>query len=195
VTAAILKMVERKKGILLDVSFGGEKQERSIALRPGGDVNHRPTRLPFPLPSSCVHTAVVTHVLEYVVPEQFFAWWNELHRIMQPGGIVYCSGPYGGDESHGWLSDPEHRTRIVEQSFAWLDPRTPIYEMHASVGRKQPLPWYPLTVARVPGPQGTLSYNVTLQKPVPPKRVRVLTGKAADRFCKRNFILRKKVGR
>ena len=164
-TGAVQKLVARKKGILLDVSFGGEQQPRSVTLRPGGDVNCRPTAHRWPLPTSCVHTAVVTHVLEYVEPDKFFAWWNELHRVMQPGGIVYASGPYGGDESAGWLSDPQHRTRIVEQSFAWLDPRTPIYGLHAGVGRKQPKPWHPLTVARVPGEHGTLSYNVTLRKP------------------------------
>lgn len=164
------RLLERKKGILLDVSLGGEPQPRSVALRPGGDIAHLPTRIPFPLPAACVHTAVVTHVLEYLAPEAFFAWWDELWRVMQPAGVVYVSGPYGGEESHGWLSDPAHRTRVMEQSFAWLDPRTPVYGMHAGVGRKPPKPWHPLTVSRVPGTHGTLSYNVTLAKPKAAKR-------------------------
>lgn len=171
-TKTISAMLARKKGIMLDVSFGGEKQARSVTLRPGGDVNCRPTQVRWPLPASCVHTAVVTHVLEYVEPARFFNWWNELWRVMQPGGIVYCSGPYGGDESWGWLSDPQHRTRVVEQSFAWLDPRMPVYALHDSLGRRRPRPWYSLTVARVPGQHGTLSYNVALRKPTVKEVVR-----------------------
>jgi hypothetical protein len=164
-TTQVKRLVERRKGILLDLSLGGQKQDRSVAMRPGGDIPHPPTEIPFPLPDACVHTAVVTHVVEYLGPDSFFAWWDEMWRVMQPSGVVYISGPYGGEESHGWLSDPTHRTRVMEQSFSWLDPRTPVYAMHDDLGRQRPKPWYPLTISRVPGPHGTLSYNVTLQKP------------------------------
>ena len=157
------KLIQSKAGVLLDVSLGGEPQKNSLLLSPRGDVRHDPRRLPFPLPDRCVHTAVVTHVLEYLDPAQWFAWWDDLHRVMKPLGVVYVSGPYGGDDSQGWLSDPTHRTRVVEASFAWLDPRTPLYALHHTVGRKPPKPWHPLTTARVPGTQGTISYNVTLQ--------------------------------
>ncbi len=163
--ARVRKLVARKKGILLDVSMGGTPQPRSVTLGLGldCDIRHDPRELPFPLESGCVNTAVVTHVLEYLQPDQFFAWWDELHRVMQPRGVVYVSGPYGGDESHGWLSDPQHRTRVLEASFAWLDPRTPLYEEHIKVGRQMPRPWHPLHLARVPGTQGSISYNVMLE--------------------------------
>jgi hypothetical protein len=169
----VKKLLARKKGILLDISLGGETQPRSVHMSPMGDLKYDPTwralgphfHQKFPLPDSCVHTAVVTHVLEYLAPQQFFTWWDELHRVMQPSGIVYVSGPYGGDESCGWISDPQHVTRVIEQSFAWLDPRTPFYEVHDNLGRPRPKPWHPLTLSRVPGAHGTLSYNVTLQKP------------------------------
>jgi hypothetical protein len=166
--AAVHKILIRKKGIMLDISFGGKPQPRSVTLGPSGDVKHDPRKTPFPLPKECVHTAVVTHVLEYLEPAQFFGWFDELHRVMQPFGTVYMSGPYGGDESWGWLSDPTHKTRVLEQSFAWLDPRTPLYKEHEKVGRKTPKPWWPLTLARVPGVDGTISYNVMLQKRVIP---------------------------
>lgn len=159
----ITKLIDSKKGILLDIALGGEPQERSVTLGPTGDIVHDPRTIPFPLPSNCVNTAVVTHVVEFVPPALIFKWWDELHRIMQPAGIVYISGPYGGDESHGWISDPQHVTRIVEATFLWLDPRGPLYSLHSSLGRPQPLPWHPLATARVPGTQGSVSYNVTLQ--------------------------------
>lgn len=163
----VLRLLERKKGIFLDVSLGGTPQPNSVTLSPDGDVAHDPRRLPFPLPSGVGHTAVVTHVLEFLPPELFFAWWDELWRVMKPQGIVYVSGPYGGDESQGWLSDPTHRTRVTETTFAWLDPRMPLYALHKDVGRPTPRPWWPLTTARVPGTQGSISYNVCLRKVLP----------------------------
>lgn len=149
-----------KAGVLLDISLGGTPQANSVTF---ADLRQSPLRLPWPLPDRTVHTAVVTHVLDYLTPEQFFPWWDELHRVMRPGGVVYASGPYGGDESVGWLSDPTHRTRIVEATFAWLDPRTPLYAEHAALKRAQPRPWHVLAQARVPGTLGTISYNCTLQ--------------------------------
>lgn len=164
ISRQVKKLITRKKGILLDISLGGIPQPRSVVLSPTGDVKHHPCSLPFPLPDGCVNTAVVTHVLEYLEQHRFFDWWDELWRIMQPMGICYISGPYGGDESQGWLTDPLHKTRVLEASFAWVDPRTPLYALHESLGRKQPRPWHPLGMARVPGTQGSISYNVTLQK-------------------------------
>lgn len=162
------KLLQKKKGVMLDISLGGTPQPRSVTLGPGGDVKHDPLKIPFPLPKECVHTAVVTHVLEFLEPQQFFNWFDELWRVLQPHGTVYVSGPYGGDDSYGWLSDPTHKTRVMEQSFAWLDPRTPLYKLHPDLGRKTPKPWYPLALARVPGTEGTISYNCTLQKRVKP---------------------------
>jgi hypothetical protein len=156
----VRRLVESRKGILLDVSLGGTPQPNAVTFQ---ELGASPLDIPFPLPSRAVHTAVVTHVLEYVEPQMWFQWWDELWRVMRPGGIVYVSGPYGGDESLGWLSDPTHKTRVVEQSFAWLDPRLPFFSQHETVGRKPPKPWHPLTLARVPGTHGTTSYNVCLR--------------------------------
>lgn len=160
---AITKLIQRKKGLLLDISLGGTPQDRAVVMSPAGDVRHDPREYPFPLPDGCVNTAVVTHVLEYVNPQCFFEWWDDLWRVMQPNGVVYISGPYGGDDSQGWLSDPTHLTRVMESSFLWLDPRGPLYGLHASVGRPTPRPWHPLQMARVPGTHGSISYNVMLQ--------------------------------
>jgi hypothetical protein len=155
----IQALVKRKRGILLDVSLGGTPQAGSVTM---ADLKHDPRTLPYPLPNGVVHTAVVTHLLEFLEPSQFFAFWDEMHRLMRPHGMVYVSGPYGGDESFGWLSDPQHKTRVIEQSFAWLDPRMPFYALHKELGRPTPKPWHPLTLHRIPGAYNTVSYNVTL---------------------------------
>lgn len=156
----VRRLVRSKAGVLLDVSLGGSPQPNALTF---ADLCHDPREIPWPLPSGSVHTAVVTHICEYLDPSQVFPWFDELHRVMRPGGICYLSGPYGGDESLGWLSDPQHRTRVVEATFAWLDPRTPIYPLHPSVARPLPRPWQVVTMARVPGTMGTISYNCTMR--------------------------------
>lgn len=158
-SSRIRRLVAKQTGILLDVSLGGTPQPNSVSFK---DLKQSPLKIPWPLPDHCVHTAVVLHTVEYVAPDQIFRWFDELHRVMRPGGVVYLSGPYGGEESIGWLSDPQHRTRIVEATFAWLDPRTPIYNLHETLSRPKPKPWHVVTQARVPGTLGTISYNCTL---------------------------------
>ncbi len=165
--AAVASLVKKKSGICLDLSWGGTPQERSVRLGPGGDIDRSPLVIPFPLPKECVHTAVVTHVLDYLPPEHWFAWWDELWRVMQPLGMVHLSGPYGGDESAGWVSDPTHVTRVTEQTFAWLDPRVPFYKLHKDLGRETPRPWHTMGVSRVPGAHGTVSYNCSMLKVMP----------------------------
>lgn len=160
----VAKLVESKKGILLNISFGDQPEPKRVTLGLRGDVQHHPLRLPFPLPDACAHTCEVIHVLEYLPPVDFFRWFDELWRVMRVDGLVYLRGPYGGDESHGWLSDPTHQTRVTEASFLWLDPRGPIYTLHPEVGRPIPKPWHPLLIERVPGSQGSLSYQATLRK-------------------------------
>ena len=156
----IRALLKQKRGILLDVSLGGTPQAGSVTMQ---ELKHDPRVLPYPLPTGCVHTAVITHVLEYLEPDQFFPFWDEIHRILRPMGLVYVSGPHGGDDSMGWISDPQHRTRVVEQSFQWLDPRMPLYVLHSQVGRSQPRPWHPISLVRAPGLYGTISYNVMMQ--------------------------------
>ena len=153
------KVIAKKSGILLDLSLGGTPQPNSVTC---GELKMNPLALPFPLPDHSVHTAVFTHLLEFLEPSQFWAWMDELHRVMRPGGLAFVSGPYGGDDSHGWLSDPTHRLRVVDQTFSWFDPRLPFYSLHPTLGRPTPRPWHVLQARRAPGTHGTVSYEVIL---------------------------------
>lgn len=154
------RLVKAKTGILLDLSRGGTPQPNAVTC---AELHIDPAAVTKPLPTGSVHTCIVTHVLEYLDPVKVWAWFDELHRIMRLGGTVYLSGPYGGEESHGWVSDPTHRVRVVEQTFAWLDPRLPFYSEHPNLGRTAPKPWHVLQATRVPGMHGTISYNVVMQ--------------------------------
>jgi len=159
---SVERQIRQKTGILLDLSLGGSQQPNSLWMNPRGDLRHDPRVLPFPLPDHCAHSAVVMHLLEFLQPEQYFAWWDELWRVMRTGGIVYASGPFGGDDSIGWLAEPMHRTRVVELSFGWLDPMMPIYQEHQAIGRTPPKPWRVLTASRSAGSVG-LNYEAQLQ--------------------------------
>lgn len=157
---AVAKLLKARSGVLLDVSRGGTPQENALTFK---DLGRDPLALPWPLPDKCVHTAVVTHVLDYLPPEHFFSWMDELHRVMRTHCIVHGSGVYGGDDSAGWVSDPQHRTRVVESTFAWLDPRTPLYQLQKQErGRELPRPWHLAGFTRVPGTLGTIGYNFSL---------------------------------
>lgn len=158
--ASVLKA---KSGVKLDLSLGGTPEPNSVTP---SEIGMDPLAIPFPLPTGSVHTAVFVHLLEYLDPRIFWDWMDELHRVMRPGGLVFASGPYGGDDSHGWVSDPTHRVRVVEQTFAWLDPRMPFYALHPTLGRKTPLPWHVVQARRAPGTHGTVSYEVVLSAQV-----------------------------
>ncbi len=162
----VSKLLARKAGITLDISYGNwEKQAHSVRLGPGGDIDRDPRIVPFPLPSGCATECAVTHVLEYLPPEHFFAFFDELHRVMRPNSILYVKGPYGGEDSMGWISDPTHQTRIVEATFSWLDPRTPLHPLQESErGRKPPMPWFVMGFWREPGTLGTVAYKAMLAR-------------------------------
>ena len=77
-------LVRKKSGILLDLSLGGTPQPNSVTC---AELRMDPRQVEWPLPSHSVHTAVCTHVLEYVDPPRVWQWFDELHRVMRPGGI------------------------------------------------------------------------------------------------------------
>lgn len=150
----------RARGVLLDISLTGPRQEGPfLLLRPGGEIDVDPRRTTtWPLESASVLTAVVSGVVEQVDRDQWFDWWNELHRVCKPKAKVYLSGPYGGEENWGFLSDPRNRIRVIESTLETLDPRSPFY-----AADQAPNPWFCLTFTRVPAPHGQVGYNAILE--------------------------------
>jgi predicted SAM-dependent methyltransferase len=63
-------------------------------------------------------------------------FFDEVWRIMKPGGQLVIACPYGG--SQGFYQDPSHLSGVVPAMFAYLDPlvpNSPLYEIY------RPLPW------------------------------------------------------
>ena len=157
--ALAVRALRAKRAILLDVSLTGPPQTHAVWLAPSGDVPHDPRVLPWPLPSQCAHTAVVPHVLEYLDPATWDAWWTELHRVLRPKGRVYISGPYGGDLSVAWFDDPRHRMRITGEGLRHLDVRARTPEEQT-----RPLPpWHVVSFTRLPVGGGRIHYNAILE--------------------------------
>jgi SAM-dependent methyltransferase len=80
-------------------------------------------RDPIPLPDNHVDLVVAWHVLEHVGRQgetaEWFACFEELYRILAPGGIVYGECPYW-DSVWAW-ADPTHVRPISEQAFAFFN--------------------------------------------------------------------------
>ena len=63
-------------------------------------------------------------------------FFDEIWRVMKPGGQLLIACPYGG--SRGFYQDPSHVSGIVPSTFAYLDPLlpdSPLYQIYRS------LPW------------------------------------------------------
>jgi len=75
-----------------------------------------------PLPDDSVDMVIVWHVLEHIGQQgqtaEWFAFWEDLYRVLVPNGWVYGECPY---YSSLWAwSDPTHTRAISEHSFVFF---------------------------------------------------------------------------
>ena len=148
----VAKIVNKAKGIRLDVGCGGAKQEGFVGMDmrdlPGVDIVHNLECYPFPLPDECCLMIVGSHIYEHIKPWLSIDFMNELWRIMKPGGQLALSMPYG--VSAGFLQDPTHINAANENTFHYFCPGNPLYGIY------EPKPW-----AMEPGfPQWEVSGNM-----------------------------------
>jgi SAM-dependent methyltransferase len=84
------------------------------------------------IPDSTYDLALATHLVEHiphVVVENgqfkqahggWWAWWNELGRVLKPGGVAHILTPYGF--SRGGFIDPTHTRYLIPETFGYLSP-------------------------------------------------------------------------
>jgi SAM-dependent methyltransferase len=75
------------------------------------------------LPDDSVHVALAMHVLEHIGRQgetaEWFHFWQELYRVMVPGGRVQLECPLA---SSLWAwADPTHTRALNEYSFLYLN--------------------------------------------------------------------------
>jgi predicted O-methyltransferase YrrM len=96
-------------------------------------LDHDVDSIPWPVGTNSVNICVGAHIIEHVKPWLIMAFFDELWRVVKPGGQVALSTPYAG--SMGWWADPTHCAGFNERSFAYLDPSQSAYAVH------RPKPW------------------------------------------------------
>lgn len=132
---ALKALLRAKQGIRLDLGCGAHKQEGGFLgidkrKTPAVDLVHDLERFPWPLPESCASLVVISHFWEHVKPWLTLDFMAELHRVCQPGAQVMISGPYA--MGFRYCQDPTHCNPTNEATFAYFDPRHPLYEVYSS---------------------------------------------------------------
>lgn len=127
--------------IKLDIACGLNKREGFTGVdyvkADGVDIVHDLNRYPWPFESESVEEAHCSHYVEHIpmlwwnegndytaLPkddksvEAFFKFFEEVHRILVPGGKISIIAPYYSSMRCWW--DPTHRRAISEVSFYYL---------------------------------------------------------------------------
>jgi len=98
----------------------------------GCDIVHDLNELPWPLPDAQFDEVHAYDVLEHIGTQgdwqAFFAHFDEIYRILKPGGFLVITTP-AWDGRWAW-GDPGHRRTIQGESLSYLDRET-----YAQVGR------------------------------------------------------------
>lgn len=133
----VAAILAEQGGIRLDIGCGENKQEGFTGMDarelPGVDIVHDLEVFPWPLPDECCLTIVGSHIIEHIKPWFTIPLFNEIWRIMKPGGQLALSTPYAG--SPGFWQDPTHCNGFNEATFQYFDPDYPLYQIY------RPKPW------------------------------------------------------
>jgi SAM-dependent methyltransferase len=92
-------------------------------------------QIPWPFPDHCADQILASHLLEHIMPKVTIAFWDEMWRVMKPGGQSLIVIPHG--ESYGYKQDPTHCSPYVEATFAYFCPAhtSGLYNVY------KPKPW------------------------------------------------------
>lgn len=129
--------LESKKGILLDIACGNNKQVGFIGLDKtkwdNVDIVHDLEVFPWPLEDNSCLIVIGSHIVEHIKPWLTIDFFNECWRILKPNGQLIISTPYGG--SVGYWQDPTHCNGFTERTFWYFDPAYELYNIY------KPKPW------------------------------------------------------
>jgi SAM-dependent methyltransferase len=89
------------------------------------------------IPDDTYDVALATHLCEHIphavmrggrvvaTTGGWWAWWDELGRVLKPGGVAHILVPYGF--SRGGFIDPTHTRYIIPETFGYFvpDPNAP----------------------------------------------------------------------
>lgn len=128
----VMKILEEKNFINLDVGCGANKQQNFIGIDkrklPNVDIVHDLEVFPYPIPSGSCNTIVGSHIVEHITPKVMIDFMNELWRICKVGGKVCFVLPYGW--SYGFIQDPTHCNPCNEATWEYFDPTKYLYRIY-----------------------------------------------------------------
>ena len=144
----------------LDIGCGPYKQEGYTGIDkrdlPGVDIVHDLEVIPYPIPDGSCSQIRAHHTLEHLKPWLTVDIFNELWRIMEVGGWLVISVPYGG--SPNYIQDPTHCNEFNEMTFWYFDPEvlgSGLYDVY------RPKPW---KIISGPTRQANSNLDVVLEK-------------------------------
>lgn len=117
----------------LDIACGQRKQDGYTGIDwadvPGVDIVHDLNVYPWPIETGSVEVAFCSHYIEHIPmqfithdgrnKEAFFAFFDEVYRILAPGGQITIIAPWHAS-TRAW-QDPTHRRAISDVSFLYLN--------------------------------------------------------------------------
>lgn len=130
-------------GFRLDVGCGDNKQVGFIGMDkrqikgPDGkdlvDIVHDIEVFPWPIKDGAVLDILCSHIVEHIKPWLMIGVFDEMWRVMQPGGKLIVALPYSLNRF--FVQDPTHCNPCNEATFTYFDPRYPLYAIY------KPKPW------------------------------------------------------
>lgn len=128
-----LKVVEANAPVLhaprkLDIACGQNKTPgfKGIDLAGSADIIHDLFKFPWPIKTSSVQEATCNHFVEHIphrIPgvnkDGFFAFFEEVQRVLKKGGTISVVHPYSRSDRAFW--DPTHERYIHEQAWYYLN--------------------------------------------------------------------------
>jgi hypothetical protein len=132
ISKRILALIEREKTVRLDLGCGRRKQPGFIGVdkvrRPDTDIVHDLEVFPWPIPSNCATTVVLSHAWEHLKPWLTLDFMAEMHRICRDGAQEMISAPYGLGARY--VQDPTHCNPSNEATWGYWDNRHPLWEIY-----------------------------------------------------------------
>lgn len=123
--------------IRLDVGCGSNKQPGFTGMDKrelgGVDIVHDAEIMPWPLDDGSCALILMSHFIEHVKPWLSIDLINECWRLLEPGGVLMISTPYGG--SFRYFQDPTHCNPWNEATPQYFTPGNPLYDVY------KPNPW------------------------------------------------------
>lgn len=111
-------MEKRKGGTFLDLGAGQNPREGFESVDVNIEADHQVDLFSYPwkFEDDSVDIIYSSHFVEHV--PGWDAFWNEVGRVLKPGGFVLATTPY-------WTSvrafqDPDHKQPISEQRYQYL---------------------------------------------------------------------------